>query len=70
MRIPSAFPTSAPRGSFSGNAVRPDAIIRVYTRPVDPDSYPEGLARSVHFSCDPDGSGFQPLNRNLYLIHI
>ena len=49
-------------------SARPDAVIRVYTRPVDPDSYPEGLARSVHFSCDPDGSGFQPLNRNYGIL--
>ncbi|MCR5769175.1 MAG: family 43 glycosylhydrolase [Lachnospiraceae bacterium] len=30
--------------------------INVYTRSVNPDNYPEGLARSIHFSCT-DGQG-------------
>ncbi len=41
-----------------------NAKIYVYTKPVDPDSYPEGLARSVHFALSIDGGDKQPFNRN------
>ncbi len=40
------------------------AEIRVYTRPVEPDCYPEGLARSVHLACRLGEGGWEPLNRN------
>ena len=39
-------------------------LISVYTRPVDPDAYPAGLANAVHLAYQgPDGER-QPLNRN------
>ena len=44
------------------------AKIYVYTRQVDPDSYPEGLARSVHFSLSIDGADKQPFNRNYGIL--
>ena len=38
--------------------------ICVYTRPVDPECYPEGLANSIHLAyCGEDGTK-QPLNKN------
>ena len=39
------------------------AAIRVYTRPVQPDSYPDGLARSVHFSLETDEGKSLPFNK-------
>ena len=47
---------------------RPAARVRVYTREADPDSYPEGLARSVHLACDPDGTGLRPVNRDCGIL--
>ncbi len=44
------------------------AAIRVYTREVDPDCYPEGLARSVHFECRIGESEWEPLNRNYGML--
>lgn len=38
--------------------------IRVYTRQPDRDSYPGGLAYSVHMAYSYDGSVFTPMNRN------
>lgn len=42
--------------------------IHVYTRPVDPDSYPEGLANSIHIAYSIDGGERKPLNRNYGII--
>ncbi len=39
-------------------------LISVYTRPVDPDAYPAGLANAVHLACQRIGEERQPLNRN------
>ena len=43
-------------------------LISVYTRPVDPDAYPAGLANAVHLAYQgPDGER-QPLNRNYGML--
>ena len=39
-------------------------LISVYTRPVDPDAYPAGLANAVHLAYRRPGEAVQPLNRN------
>ena len=39
-------------------------LISVYTRPVDPDAYPAGLANAVHLAYQGYGGERQPLNRN------
>ncbi|MBO4900416.1 MAG: family 43 glycosylhydrolase [Lachnospiraceae bacterium] len=44
--------------------------IRVYTRPVDKTSYPEGLANSIHFACvSGDGSDI-PWNKNYGILFV
>ncbi len=43
-------------------------IFRVYTREVDPEAYPEGLARAVHLSCRRPGGEEMPLNRNYGIL--
>ena len=42
--------------------------IRVYTRPVDPESYPAGLANSVHLAVETEDGGVRPLNRNYGIL--
>ncbi len=44
------------------------AAIRVYTREVDPDCYPAGLARSIHFECRIGEGEWEPLNRNYGIL--
>ena len=44
------------------------AVVRVYTRPVNAENYPAGLARSVHLAADPDGSGMKPFNKNYGIL--
>ena len=39
-------------------------LISVYSRPVDPDAYPAGLANAVHLAFQRSGGKRQPLNRN------
>lgn len=39
-------------------------LITVYTRPVDPNAYPAGLANAVHLAYQRPGQEKQPLNRN------
>ena len=46
------------------NGAHAKAEIRVYTRQVEPDCYPEGLARSVHLACRVVEGGWELLNRN------
>lgn len=41
--------------------------IRVYTRPVDPESYPEGLANSIHIA-SVTGTELHPFNRNYGIL--
>ncbi len=43
-------------------------FISVYTRTVNQEEYPAGLANSIHFSYGLDGSGFEPLNRNYGIL--
>ena len=43
-------------------------IFRVYTREVDPEAYPEGLARAVHMSFRRPGGEETPLNRNYGIL--
>ncbi|MBQ3789446.1 MAG: family 43 glycosylhydrolase [Lachnospiraceae bacterium] len=42
--------------------------ISVYTRSVDPDRYPAGLANSIHLACTGDGGERQPLNRDYGIL--
>ena len=42
--------------------------ILVYTREAQRDSYPDGLARSVHFARSTDGKNFTPLNENYGIL--
>ncbi len=43
-------------------------LISVYTRSVDPDCYPAGLANSIHLACTKDGGERQPLNRDYGIL--
>ena len=43
-------------------------LIRVYTRPVDPDAYPAGLANAVHLAYQRPGQEEVPLNRNYGIL--
>ena len=45
-----------------------EALIHVYTRPVDPDAYPEGLANSVHLAFEAADSGRIPFNKNYGML--
>lgn len=42
--------------------------LAVYTREADAASYPDGLARSVHFAMSVDGRHFQALNQNYGIL--
>ena len=42
--------------------------LAVYTRDADAASYPDGLARSVHFAMSVDGCHFQALNQNYGIL--
>lgn len=42
--------------------------IHVYTRPVDDDCYPEGLARSVHFAYETEDGKSLPFHRNYGIL--
>ena len=44
------------------------AAIRVYTRPVNADSYPAGLAGSVHLAAGTDQAGLKPFNKNYGIL--
>ena len=44
--------------------------IHVYTRPVDDACYPEGLARSVHFSCSSEAGRDIPWNKNYGILFV
>ena len=46
----------------------PSILISVYTRPVDPDSYPAGLANAVHMAYTRPGRDARPLNRNYGML--
>ena len=40
----------------------------MYTRPVDADSYPAGLAGSIHLAAGTDRTGWKPFNRNYGIL--
>ena len=42
--------------------------ILVYTRTAEPNSYPDGLARSVHFARSADGKHFTAMNENYGIL--
>ncbi len=44
------------------------AVIHVYTRPVDADSYPEGLANSVHLAFEAEDTGVIPFHKNYGIL--
>lgn len=44
------------------------ATIRVFTRMVSAEDYPEGLARAIHFACEMEGEKEQALNRNYGML--
>ena len=54
---------------LAGEAWQADqARIRVYTRPVDPGSCPEGLARSIHLALEAEDTGVIPFNNNYGIL--
>ena len=54
---------------LTGEAWQDDlAVIRVYTRPVSAESYPEGLARSVHLAFEAEDTGIVPFNKNYGIL--
>ena len=54
---------------LAGEAWREDrAKIHVYTRPVQADNYPAGLANSIHLAFEADGTGLLPFNRNYGIL--
>ncbi|MCR4764093.1 MAG: family 43 glycosylhydrolase [Lachnospiraceae bacterium] len=44
------------------------ALIYVYTKPVDADCYPEGLANSIHIACETNSRGKHPFNRDYGIL--
>ena len=42
--------------------------IHVFTRRIEPDTYPAGLALSIHMACGQDGGDEIPLNRNYGIL--
>ncbi len=47
---------------------RKNAFIMAYVRRPDKDSYPDGLARSIHFSHSKDGKNFEAMNQNYGIL--
>ena len=47
---------------------KPQAVIRVYTRPVSGEDYPAGLANSVHLAFATDETGEKPFNRGYGIL--
>ena len=45
-----------------------NVLFTVYTKPVDPEDYPAGLACAVHFSFQRPGQAVQPLNRDYGIL--
>jgi len=43
-------------------------IIHVYVRPIDVQSYPAGLAHSVHIACETEGAEWKPFNKNYGIL--
>ena len=54
---------------LAGDAWQEDtARIHVYTRPVDPEGYPEGLANSIHLSFEAEDTGVVPFHKNYGIL--
>jgi GH43 family beta-xylosidase len=62
-----AFFTSAAASAFPEYDPGSEDVL-VYTREAKRDSYPDGLARSVHFARSADGKNFTPLNENYGIL--
>lgn len=50
------------------NVEEKNAYVMVYTRQVNPESYPDGLARSVHMAVSRDAVCYSELNRNYGIL--
>ncbi len=48
----------------------PDAFIMVYTRMVEENTYPSGLAGSLHLAVSRDGRTYRALNRNYGVLFV
>ena len=54
---------------LTGDAWQDDqAVIHVYTRPVNAENYPEGLANSVHLAFEAKDTGIVPFNKNYGIL--
>ena len=62
-----AFFTSAAVSAFPEYDPGSEQIL-VYTRKAEPNSYPDGLARSVHFARSTDGKNFTAMNGNYGIL--
>jgi len=62
-----AFFTSSSVSAFPEYEPGTEQIL-VYTRTAEPNSYPDGLARSVHFARSVDGKHFTAMNENYGIL--
>ncbi len=62
-----AFLTSTAVSAFPEYDPGSEQIL-VYTRTAEPNSYPDGLARSVHFARSSDGKHFTAMNENYGIL--
>ena len=67
MLCAAAFFTSATVSAFPEYDPGSEQIL-VYTRTAEPNSYPDGLARSVHFARSTDGKNFTAMNGNYGIL--
>ena len=67
MLCAAAFFTSAAVSAFPEYDPGSEQIL-VYTRTAEPNSYPDGLARSVHFARSVDGKTFTAMNENYGIL--
>ena len=67
MLCAASFCTSTAVSAFPEYDPGSDQIL-VYTRTAEPNSYPDGLARSVHFARSTDGKHFTAMNENYGIL--
>ncbi|MBR6241822.1 MAG: Ig-like domain-containing protein, partial [Lentisphaeria bacterium] len=67
MLCAATFCTSTAVSAFPEYDPGSDQIL-VYTRTAEPNSYPDGLARSVHFARSTDGKHFTAMNENYGIL--
>ena len=61
--------TDGPAAAPAEPVFHPDqAVIHVYTRPVNADDYPAGLANSIHLACETKDGGLKPFNKNYGIL--